>query len=101
MPLILKLKSKPLFLNTSFWICLYDLMTKVVSTWATPLSLMFSNRLISWTTECDKIIVTCDVGTVQYEAETKKCEEKKKEITECEIGTAQCEARTIKYEEKK
>ena len=28
------------------------------------------------TTECDKRIVTCDVGTAQYKDETVKCEQK-------------------------
>ena len=29
-----------------------------------------------WTIECDKNIVTCDVGTAPYEDSTNKCEKK-------------------------
>ena len=59
------------------------------------------------TTECDKRIVTYDVGTAQCENETVKYEKKvreppnvtKKTIT-CDVGTAQCENETVKYEKK-
>ena len=30
-----------------------------------------------WTTECEKSIITCDVGTAQCEDSTIKCEKKK------------------------
>ena len=35
-------------------------------------------RKMKKTTKCDKRTITCDVGTAQYENETIKCEEKKK-----------------------
>ena len=59
------------------------------------------------TTECNKSIVTFDVGTAQYEDDTIKCEKKNKRTTKCDkstvtcdIGTAQCEDGTIKCEKK-
>ena len=39
------------------------------------------------TTKYDKRIVTCDVGTAQYENETIKCEEKNKRTTNCDKRT--------------
>ena len=44
------------------------------------------------TTKYDKRIVTCDVGTAQYENETIRCEEKKNK------RTANCDKRTIIYD---
>ena len=50
-----------------------------------------------------KNTVTCDVGTMQYEIGTIKCEKKNKRTTECDkstiicdVGTVQCESSTIK-----
>ena len=57
------------------------------------------------TIEYDKNIVTCNVGILQCEDSTIKCE--KKGTTECDksivtydVGTAQCENSTIKCEKK-
>ena len=59
------------------------------------------------TTECDKSIVTWDVGTVQCEDGTIKYEKKNKgntkydkSIITCDFGTALCEDDTIKCEKK-
>ena len=59
------------------------------------------------TTECDKNIVTCNVGIAQYEDDIIKCEKKNKGIIECDkstvtcdVATAQCEDGTIKCEKK-
>ena len=61
------------------------------------------------TTECDKSIVICEVGTAQCEDCNIKCEEKKKEkgttkydknIVTWDIDTAQYEDGTIKREKK-
>ena len=59
------------------------------------------------TIECEKSIVTCDVGTAQFEDSTIKCEKKNKGIIEydkntitCDVGTVQCEDGTIKCEKK-
>ena len=43
------------------------------------------------TIECDKITITCDVGTAQYENET---------VT-CDVRTVQCEDWIVKCEKKK
>ena len=47
------------------------------------------------TTQCDKRIVICDVGTVQYEDKTIKCEKKskgtsnvRKKTVTCDVGIA-------------
>ena len=60
--------------------------------WMVPLNV----RKNKGTIECDKSIITCDVGTAQFEDSTIKCEKKiNKETTEydksivtCDIGTA-------------
>ena len=46
------------------------------------------------TTECDKRIVTYDVGTAKYENETVKYEEKSKRTTKCDKRTVTCDVRT-------
>ena len=48
------------------------------------------------TTKCDKIKVTCDIGTTQCEDETVKFEKKKKEkgITECDKRNVTCDVET-------
>ena len=43
------------------------------------------------TTQCDKRIVICNVGTAQCENETVKCEKKSNGTTKCEDGTVKCE----------
>ena len=43
------------------------------------------------TTKYEKRIVTCDVGTAQYEDETVKCEKKNKGITQCDKRTVICD----------
>ena len=59
------------------------------------------------TTECDKSIVTCDVGTAQYKDSTIKCEEKNgtiefdKSTITCDISITQYEDDTIKWKKKK
>ena len=56
------------------------------------------------TAECDKNIVTCDVGIAQCEDETVKCEKNKgttkcnKRTITCDVGIAQCEDETIKFD---
>ena len=64
-------------------------------------------KKIKGTTECDKSIVTCDVGTTQYKDGSIKSEGKKKRTTKCDkstvksnIGTIQCENGTVKCEKK-
>ena len=59
-------------------------------------------------TECDKIIVTSNIGTTQCKDGTVKCKKKNKKTTKCnksivkcDVRTAQCENRTIKCEKKK
>ena len=59
------------------------------------------------TTEYNKVTVTCDVGSAQYEDGTIKCEKKnkgtiecQKSIVTCDVGTAQFENGTIKCEKK-
>ena len=60
------------------------------------------------TIQCDKRIVTCDIGTAQYKDRTVKCEKKKVKGTAqcekititCDVGTAQCEDGTIECEKK-
>ena len=54
------------------------------------------------TTQCDKIIVICDIGTTQHEDGTVKCEKKKsKGTTKCEKKkkTVTCDVGTAKYED--
>ena len=46
------------------------------------------------TTECDKRIVTYDVGTTQCEDRTVKCEKKSKGTTEYNKKTVTCEIET-------
>ena len=46
------------------------------------------------TTECDKNIVTCDVGTIQREDGTIKWEKKNKGTTECNKSTVTYDVRT-------
>ena len=46
------------------------------------------------TTECDKTIVTYDVGTAQCKDGTIECEKKKKGTTECDKSTDICEIST-------
>ena len=46
------------------------------------------------TTECDKRIVTCDVGTAQCEDRTIKYDKKNKGITECNKKNVTCEVET-------
>ena len=60
------------------------------------------------TTECDKSIVTWDIGTVQCEDGTIKYEKKNKGTTKCDkstvicdVGTVQCEDGIVKCEKKK
>ena len=60
-----------------------------------------------WTIEYDKSIVTCDVGTAQFEDSTIKYEKKNKgtiecdkNIVTCDIDIVQCEDGTIKCEKK-
>ena len=60
------------------------------------------------TSECNKSIVTYDIGTAQCENDTIKCEKKNKRTTECnkstitcDVITALCETSTIKCGEKK
>ena len=43
------------------------------------------------TTECDKRIITCDVGISQYEDRTIKCEKKSKGTTECDKRIVTCD----------
>ena len=59
------------------------------------------------TTKCDKRIITCDVGTAQYDDGTIKCEKKKKKTIKCDkktvicnVGIIQCEDETVKCEKK-
>ena len=54
-------------------------------------------------TKCNKSIVTCDVGTTQYDNRTIKCEkinegntEYDKSTVTCDVGTTQCDNRTVK-----
>ena len=60
------------------------------------------------TIECDKSIVTCNVGTTQCENDIIKCEKKNKETIECnksivtcDVGTVHCKDDIIKYEKNK
>ena len=60
------------------------------------------------TIECDKITVTCNIGSAQYENGTIECEKENKRITKydnstvtCDVSTAQCEDSTIECEKKK
>ena len=60
------------------------------------------------TTKCEKRTVTYNIGAVQCEDETIKCEKKSKEtiqcdkrIVICDVGIAQCEDETVKCEKKK
>ena len=46
------------------------------------------------TTKCEKITVTCDVGTAQYEDRTIKCEKKSKWTIKCEKRTVTCDIGT-------
>ena len=59
------------------------------------------------TTECDKIIVTCDVGTVQCKDRNIKCEniykgtiKYDKNTVKCDVGTVECDNGTIKCEKR-
>ena len=59
------------------------------------------------TTQCEKRIVTCDIGTAQCKDETVKCEKKSKGTAKSEkrtvtydVGTTQCEDETVKCEKK-
>ena len=59
------------------------------------------------TTKCEKQTVTYDVGTVQCEDKTIKCEKKskgtaksKKRTVTCDVGTAQREDEIVKCEKK-
>ena len=47
------------------------------------------------TTKCDKIKVTCDIGTIQCEDETVVCD---KSTVTYDVGTTQCEDETVKCE---
>ena len=69
---------------------------------------MWEKRKEKGTTKCDESIVTCDIGTAQFENGIIKCEKKNMSTTECgksmvkcDVSTAQCDNGTIKYEEKR
>ena len=51
------------------------------------------------TIECDKSIVTCDVGTAQCEDGIIKCEKKNKGTTDCDKSTVTCDFSTTQCED--
>ena len=42
-------------------------------------------------TRCDKITITCDFGTTEYEDGTIKCEKKSKRTNECDKRIVTCD----------
>ena len=52
------------------------------------------------TSECNKSIVTYDIGIAQCENDTIKCEKKNKRTTECNKSTITCDVGNIQCERK-
>ena len=50
------------------------------------------------TTDCEKSIVTCDVGTAQFEDSIIKYEKKYTWTTECGKSTVKCDVSTTQYD---